>query len=115
MSSIDEELKHHRNCVKKIANELVEEGYSVQAHLDGFEFPDLIGPTHDRRIPDIIAKTNSLTLICEVETESTIKSHRHQWEVFKKYAEETDSVTFWLIKATEKGECQLVNSWSKKN
>lgn len=103
MKRTHDKQMNHDICVEKKATELKNEGYMVEADLEGWPKP----PQIEGYIPDIFAhvrKTN-VTRICEVETEETINTDREQWMAFKRYADRYFGVYFWLFVATEGGRC----------
>ena len=103
MKRTPEKKMDHDICVERKANELKNEGFLVEADLEGWPKP----PEIEGYIPDIFAcvrKTN-ITRIYEVETEETIVTDREQWMTFKRYSDRHVGVYFWLFIAIEGGRC----------
>ena len=59
----------HDRKVRRLANKLAKEGFSVEADINGFESPNGIGKGN--YIPDILAKKGNHTKIVEVDTPGT--------------------------------------------
>lgn len=85
----------HDNRVRVLANRLEDQGWEVQADLPNFDQPDPIGK--DERIPDILATQGNQTKIIEVETPSTINSHKDQHSTFRRSAAQRKNAEFELI------------------
>lgn len=85
----------HDRRVRTLANELRNEGWDVQADLPNFDQPDPIGI--NGRIPDILATLGNRTKIVEVETPSTVDTHREQHSTFRRSASQRDNVEFELV------------------
>lgn len=98
-----ERQSDHDKCVRNVATEWKNEGWSVKADLENWDTPSKIGDF----IPDIEASKPYITRICEVETEDTFETDREQWETFKKYCEEHSGFSFWLYIAKEGGKCSF--------
>jgi len=94
----------HDICVEKLATEWKNEGYIVEADLDGWSKPpEIMG-----YFPDIFAyeRKSNITRVCEVETEETIETDRMQWMTFKRYADKFAGIHFWLFVAMNGGGCK---------
>jgi hypothetical protein len=99
------EQKNHDNCVLKIAERWVDDGYIVFADLDGWNLPQEI----EGYIPDVMAVKKGVARVCEIETENTLEEHKSQWEKFQKYSENIKGTSFWLFLAKEDGTCKYVD------
>lgn len=103
MKRTPEKQMDHDICVERKATEWINEGYIVEADLEGWAQPYEM----EGYIPDIIARARKTNIIrvCEVETEETIETDREQWMAFKRYADRHAGVYFWLFVAMEGGRC----------
>lgn len=72
----------HDRKVRQKANELRNQGWKVDADLNGFEQPDPIG--QGSYIPDVFATKDKRTKIIEVDTPNSI--NKQQLEAFKRSA-----------------------------
>lgn len=99
MKRTPERQSDHDKCVETIANKWKSDGYTVEADLPNWNRPPEIGGY----IPDIMARKDTATRVCEVETEETMEQHRPQWETFeRKYG-----ASFWLYIAEKGGTCRF--------
>ncbi|MFH1328162.1 MAG: hypothetical protein ABIH76_04885 [Candidatus Bathyarchaeota archaeon] len=99
----DKQSDHDRSIENK-AKEWADEGYSVEADLEGWNKPPIV----DGNIPDIVAKkTGAMTRVCEIETDDTIETNEKKREILEKYANSIDA-SFWLYLAKEDGRCFFV-------
>ena len=85
----------HDNRVRREANKLKQEGWHVQADLPDYETPTPIGK--DNRIPDILATRGDRLKIIEIETPSTVESHKDQQATFRRSASQKEDAEFELI------------------
>jgi hypothetical protein len=72
----------HNSEVRKIAEKLKREGWSVEADLGGYDRPDPIG--RYGHIPDIRARKARAERLIEVETKDTVERDKKQHEAFRK-------------------------------
>ena len=82
----------HDALVQRIAKQLDEEGYDVQADVSGFPQPATIGGLR----PDVIGKKPGKRKIIEVETPDSLKDTRaeKQRQAFKDAADRSKKTTF---------------------
>ena len=82
----------HDAEVKRIAKELKEKGFDVQADVSGFPKPDTIQGYR----PDILAQKGKKKRIIEVETPDSLKSARDlkQQKAFRDEANKDEGTTF---------------------
>ena len=85
----------HDNRVRREVNQLIRQGWEVQADLPNLDPPDPIGK--DGRIPDIYATRGNRIKIVEVETPSTVGSHKDQQSTFRRSAAQRENAEFELI------------------
>ena len=85
----------HDNRVRRLANQLQDEGWVVQADLPNFDQPDPIGK--DQRIPDIFATLGNQTKLIEVETPGTVDAHQDQHSTFRRSVAQRENAEFELI------------------
>ncbi len=90
----------HDREVKRIADRLAGDGYSVSADVPGYPSPDTLCDRNggNRRRPDIIAKKGGSTKIIEVETEDSYDADRAQHTVFRGYADRHKNTIFRIVK-----------------
>ena len=75
--------KHDRK-VASVTRKYERKGWKIRADLPGYQKPKPIGKS--RRIPDVVATRPGTRHIVEVETKSTIESHRDQRSAFRRSA-----------------------------
>jgi len=92
----------HDSCVSAIANELKNDKWDVKANLDGWGKPSEIEGFR----PDIEAKKDCLTRICEVVNEGSLKTDKAQLKSLKYYCEEYD---FHLYVVDKYGKRRLID------
>ena len=80
----------HNRKVKQKANELKNQGWKVDADLNGFEQPEPIG--QGNFIPDVFAIKGKKTKIVEVDTPNSI--NKQQLEAFKRSAAHRKNTDF---------------------
>ncbi len=85
----------HDQVAKTIAGQLKQDGWKVKADLPNRKQPDPIGKKG--RIPDIQATKLGRTKLIEVETPSTVKSHKQQASTFRRSAARKKSTSFNLV------------------
>ena len=89
----------HDTAVRKLASQLKNEGWQVKAALTNRKQPDPIGK--DGRIPDVQATKLGRTKLIEVETASTVKSHKEQASTFRRSAAQKKNTSFDLVLADD--------------
>ncbi len=89
----------HDQAVGKLASQLKKEDWQVRADLPNRKQPDPIGK--DGRIPDIQATKRGRTKLIEVETPSTVNSHKQQATTFRRSAAQKKNTNFNLVIADE--------------
>ena len=89
----------HDQAVRKLASQLKNEGWQVKASLPNRKQPDPIGK--DGRIPDIQATKRGRTKLVEVETPSTVNSHKQQASAFRRSAAQKKNTSFGLVIADD--------------
>jgi len=94
----------HDRCIQRLAQGLSLEGWSIEAHVDGWLKPPYI---YDF-IPDIRARKGEATRIIEVETEDTLSVDVAQHRAFQRYAAENPGTKFLLYLAREDGTSRLI-------
>ena len=82
----------HDAKVKQLAQELEQQGWYVQADVQGFERPDPIGKY--RRIPDVLATKSGAERLIEVETSQTMDRDKEQHSTFRRSASQKPRTTF---------------------
>ena len=85
----------HDQAVRKLASQLKKEDWQVRADLPNRKQPDPIGK--DGRIPDIQATKRGRTKLIEVETPSTVNSHKQQATTFRRSAAQKKNTNFNLV------------------
>ena len=83
--------KHDRE-VRRIANDLKNKGFDVQADVTGYPQPSTIGGFR----PDVIAKSGRERVIVEVETPDSVGGARDakQQQAFRNAAKQAKNTTF---------------------
>jgi len=81
----------HDLAVECSAEYYEQEGYNVQADIEGYKSPKLI----NGKRPDIVATKKDDKVIVEVETEDSLETDQKQLKVFKDYAGSHKNVRFW--------------------
>jgi hypothetical protein len=89
----------HDRKVKKIANQLRNQGWNVRADLPNYQKPDPIGKKN--RIPDVEATKRGHRKIIEVETPGTEEKDKKQAETFRRHAGQKPNTTFDLVVTDE--------------
>jgi len=89
----------HDQVVKKLAGQLKQDGWQVKADLPNRKQPDPIGKKG--RIPDIQATKLGRNKLIEVETPSTVNSHRQQASTFRRSAAQKKNASFDLVLADD--------------
>lgn len=89
----------HDQAVKKLASQLKKDGWEVRADLPSRKQPNPIGK--DGRIPDIQATKLGRTKLIEVETPSTVNSHKEQASTFRRSAAQKNNASFNLVIADD--------------
>ena len=89
----------HNQAVRKLASQLKNEGWQVKVDLPKRKQPDPIGK--DGRIPDIQATKRGRTKLVEVETPSTVNSHKQQASTFRRSAAQKKNTSFDLVIADD--------------
>ena len=84
----------HDNCVRVIADELRRDKWAVKANVEGYEKPSEV---HGHR-PDIEAKKDCLTRICEVATDETLEADKEELADLRSYCENYDFHLYLLGK-----------------
>jgi hypothetical protein len=92
----------HDECVESIANELKKDRWDVKANLKDWEKPTKLGGFR----PDIEAKKDCLTRICEVVNEPALKKDKAQLTALKNYCYEYD---FHLYVVDKSGKRKLID------
>ena len=92
----------HDECVESIANELKKDRWDVKANLNGWEKPSKLGELR----PDIEAKKDCLTRICEVVTDPALKKDKAQLTALKNYCDEYD---FHMYVVDKSGKRKLID------
>lgn len=80
----------HDRKVGQLARELLQKGYSVQAHIPAYETPEPIGK--GAHIPDITATRGNKTKIIEVDTPGT--EDPNQLGAFRRSASHRNNAEF---------------------
>jgi N-acetylmuramoyl-L-alanine amidase CwlA len=88
----------HDSTVRKIANQLNNNGWKVHADIPGYQEPHSIGKKN--RIPDIEAVKGGRRKIIEVETPLSLAKDRDQQSTFRRHAGHKPNTTF-EIKVTK--------------
>ena len=89
-------LSKHDQKVKAEAEKLKRQGYTVKAHIPGYDRPDGIGKNNF--IPDIVAKKTNSTKIIEVETPASLNKDKAQQAAFKRSAAQKRGTSFEIKK-----------------
>lgn len=85
---------HHDDAVRREADRLSRQGYSVRADAPGYSRPDSICYDGTCRIPDITAHKNGYTKIREIETPESYGKDRRQRDVFRRHAQDRPRTSF---------------------
>jgi hypothetical protein len=89
----------HDQAVRKLASQLKNEGWQVKVDLPNRRQPDPVGK--DGRIPDIQATKRGRTKLVEIETPSTVNSHKQQASTFRRSAAQKKNTSFDLVIADD--------------
>lgn len=87
--------RKHQDAVRRLAERLHRDGWTVWADHSDWTTPHTIG----ERVPDIVAEKSGACRIIEVETEDTIDKHSDQQSTFRRSASQQNRTVFqlWLV------------------
>lgn len=90
----------HDQTVEKLAKQLKNDGWTVEADLPDFDQPDPIGK--GQFIPDIKAEKAGAERIVEVEGERETERDRKQQETFRRHSAQKNRSTFRIVRVKSK-------------